>query len=114
MTRRVAAAGGRWETDVVPGWGTTVTATLPLAAGGAEAVAATWPAAASGAVRRARLNARELEVLDGIARGLRNRAIAAELRLSEHTVKFHVRNLLEKLGVSSRGEAAALVRVNQG
>ncbi|GAB7052138.1 hypothetical protein JCM9534A_72640 [Catenuloplanes indicus JCM 9534] len=33
-------------------------------------------------------------MLDGIARGLRNRANAAELRLSEHTVKFHVLNLL--------------------
>ncbi|WP_306839372.1 helix-turn-helix domain-containing protein [Catenuloplanes nepalensis] len=50
----------------------------------------------------------------GIARGLRNRAIVAELRLSEHTVTFHVCDLLEKLDVSSRGEAAALVCVNQG
>ncbi|MDP9795875.1 DNA-binding NarL/FixJ family response regulator [Catenuloplanes nepalensis] len=38
----------------------------------------------------------------------------AELRLSEHTVTFHVCDLLEKLDVSSRGEAAALVCVNQG
>ena len=57
-----------------------------------------------------RLNPREVEVLTGIAQGLRNRAIAERLQPSEHTVKFHVRNILEKLAVTSRGEAAALIR----
>ncbi|GAA2588644.1 response regulator transcription factor [Winogradskya consettensis] len=97
VTRRLAALGGSWEVDAVPGWGTTVTASLPL---GIEAPADVRPLD--------RLNPRELEVLAGIAQGLRNRAIAERLQLSEHTVKFHVRNILDKLQVSSRGEAAAL------
>ncbi|MEH0554004.1 response regulator transcription factor [Streptomyces sp. B21-101] len=44
----------------------------------------------------------------GIWRGRRNRHIAEELHISENTVKFHVTNILDKLGVASRGEAAAL------
>ncbi|WP_345409919.1 response regulator transcription factor [Nonomuraea salmonea] len=38
-----------------------------------------------------------------MALGHRNRAIAARLNISENTVKFHVANILGKLGVSSRG-----------
>jgi DNA-binding NarL/FixJ family response regulator len=54
------------------------------------------------------LTEREAEALRGIARGLSNRAIAAELGIAENTVKNHVRGVLEKLGVSSRTEAAML------
>ncbi|WPB95214.1 response regulator transcription factor [Streptomyces malaysiensis] len=54
------------------------------------------------------LGTRELEVLEQLARGRRNRQIAQQLHISESTVKFHVANILEKLGVTSRGEAAAL------
>ncbi|MBD2829698.1 response regulator transcription factor [Streptomyces globisporus] len=42
--------------------------------------------------------------------GLSNRAVAEELHIGETTVKFHVRNILKKLDVSSRGQAAALAR----
>lgn len=52
------------------------------------------------------LTDRELQALRGIARGLSNRAIAAELGIAENTVKNHVRAVLEKLGVASRTEAA--------
>jgi DNA-binding NarL/FixJ family response regulator len=51
------------------------------------------------------LTAREREVLDWLALGLSNRAIAERLGISEHTVKFHVASLYGKLGVSSRAEA---------
>ncbi len=51
------------------------------------------------------LTAREREVLDWLALGLSNRAIADRLRISEHTVKFHVTSIYGKLGVSSRAEA---------
>jgi DNA-binding CsgD family transcriptional regulator len=44
-------------------------------------------------------------VLDWLALGLSNRAIAARLGISEHTVKFHVASIYGKLGVSSRAEA---------
>lgn len=52
------------------------------------------------------LTPREQEVLTLLARGLTNRAIAFELAISEHTVKFHVNALLSKLGAQSRTEAA--------
>jgi DNA-binding CsgD family transcriptional regulator len=53
------------------------------------------------------LTTRELEVLRLVAAGRSNRAIAAELVISEHTVARHVQNLFAKLGVSSRAAATA-------
>jgi DNA-binding CsgD family transcriptional regulator len=53
------------------------------------------------------LTPRELEVLRFVAAGKTNRAIAAELVLSERTVDRHVSNILTKLGVSSRAAATA-------
>jgi DNA-binding NarL/FixJ family response regulator len=52
------------------------------------------------------LSARELEVLEAVARGLTNRAVAAELFLSDQTVKRHLRRIFRKLGVANRTEAA--------
>ena len=52
------------------------------------------------------LSERELEVLRLIARGMPNKDIAAELVISQNTVRNHVRNILEKLRVRSRVEAA--------
>ncbi|TQK52766.1 regulatory LuxR family protein [Streptomyces sp. SLBN-118] len=94
---RLDALGGRLDVDAVPGWGTTVTATIPL---GAPPAVQADPLGS--------LGARELEVLTHLARGHRNRVIAEELHISESTVKFHVANILTKLGVASRGEASAL------
>ncbi|MCX7707729.1 MAG: response regulator transcription factor [Anaerolineae bacterium] len=56
------------------------------------------------------LTPREREVLSLIARGASDREIAQELTVSLYTVKAHVRNLLQKLQVSSRHEAARLMR----
>jgi DNA-binding NarL/FixJ family response regulator len=56
------------------------------------------------------LSARELQVLDLVAAGLQNKEIATALYISVLTVKRHVQNILEKLGVSSRYEAAAVYR----
>ena len=53
------------------------------------------------------LTERELEVLRLVAAGRGNRDIAAELFISPKTASVHVSNILGKLGVSSRGEAAA-------
>lgn len=55
---------------------------------------------------RDRLTARELEVLSLIAHGQSNKLIARALELSPHTVKRHVANLLAKLCLASRGQAA--------
>jgi DNA-binding NarL/FixJ family response regulator len=51
------------------------------------------------------LTPREMEVLQLLADGLTNRAIAQRLSISEHTVKFHVNSILGKLGAQSRTEA---------
>lgn len=54
------------------------------------------------------LTPRELEVLNLVAEGAGNKEIATRLRISEHTVKFHVASILSKLGAESRTEAVAL------
>lgn len=50
------------------------------------------------------LTPRELEIVRGVARGLRNRAIAEELFITEGTVKVHLHNIYEKVGVEGRVE----------
>ncbi|MGH2824902.1 MAG: helix-turn-helix domain-containing protein, partial [Thermoleophilaceae bacterium] len=59
------------------------------------------------------LTARELQVLRLVAAGATNRAIAAELVLSERTVDRHVSNIFTKLGVSSRAAATAYAYEHQ-
>ena len=54
------------------------------------------------------LTRRELEILSSLAAGRTNKEIAAEKAVSANTVKYHIRNLFEKLGVSNRGQAIAL------
>jgi len=52
------------------------------------------------------LTAREIEVLEHIVAGNSNKAIANRLNISEATVKSHINNILNKLGVSDRTQAA--------
>jgi DNA-binding NarL/FixJ family response regulator len=54
------------------------------------------------------LTAREVEVLRLMARGQRNKQLAALLNISEHTAKFHVSSVLAKLGARTRTEAVTI------
>lgn len=70
-----------------------------------------WRAAGGDVVPRVggeALTPREVEVLEMLAEGLANKAIAVRLGISDHTVKFHVAAILERLGVESRAEAVAV------
>ena len=55
---------------------------------------------------------REREVLELLVRGLTNRQIAATLSITEKTAEGHVSNILAKLGVASRGQAAGYAIAN--
>lgn len=98
---RAETLGGTVEAESTPGWGCRVAARLPL---DMPAPVAGSPALEALAV----LAPREVEVLEHLVAGRRNRVIAERLGVSESTVKFHVASVLRKLGVSTRGEAAAL------
>jgi NarL family two-component system response regulator YdfI len=54
------------------------------------------------------LTPREIEVLRMLAEGMGNKAIARQLSISDHTVKFHVSSIFAKLNASSRTEAVTL------
>ncbi|WP_243399009.1 LuxR C-terminal-related transcriptional regulator [Cryobacterium zongtaii] len=100
LTARVAALGGTLGVQATAGWGSELTVSLPLDAPSAPLAPATeWG-----------LSPREQGVLALVASGARNKAIAADLSISENTVKFHVANLLRKVGASTRAELASLAR----
>ncbi|WP_263359112.1 response regulator [Acidicapsa ligni] len=51
---------------------------------------------------------RELDVLRGVSKGKANKIIAADLNISEHTVKNHIKSILSKLGASDRTDAVVI------
>jgi len=59
------------------------------------------------------LTPRELEVLELLAKGLSNRDIAGVLGISAHTAKFHVAQILAKIGAATRAEAV-LIGIQRG
>jgi DNA-binding NarL/FixJ family response regulator len=65
-------------------------------------------AALAAQVPRPDLSAREVQVLGLIVRGMPNKQIAYALSIAEHTVKNHVKNILSKLGVQDRTQAATV------
>ncbi|GGC89357.1 DNA-binding response regulator [Tersicoccus solisilvae] len=104
-----AGAAGYLLKDAPPD---EIIAAVRAAAVGQTALA---PAVASRLLTRMRdtrtaLSARELEVLDLVARGRSNTEIARELHVSETTVKSHLAHIYPKLGVSSRTAAVAAAR----
>ncbi len=64
-------------------------------------------------MNRPQLSPREQEVLQLVAQGKSNQAIADDLHLSESAIKYHVNNILSKLGVSDRTQAT-IVAIKRG
>ena len=105
---------------VLPTWASPreIQTAIEAAAGGlvvlhpdvAEHVAITSgaPSSASSALPGQQLSPRESEILNLLAAGLGNKEIAWRLKISEHTVKFHVTSIFNKLNASSRAEAVAI------
>jgi DNA-binding NarL/FixJ family response regulator len=109
-----AGAAGYLLKDVQPA--ELAAAIRTVAAGGAllaPAVTARVLQEVAGPQADAGLTAREREVLALLARGRSNKEIAAQLVLSEKTVKTHVSSILGKLGVADRTQAA-LLAVREG
>jgi DNA-binding CsgD family transcriptional regulator len=99
VRQRVLALNGRLAFEATPGWGTEMSVVMPLDP----------PPALSAAPPAWDLGPREIEVLELLIAGQRNREIAAGLGISENTVKFHVAKIFRKLGVASRAKATAFV-----
>ena len=102
-----ALADARWGARVPTVLLDELRALAPWAAG----LRGAGPSAAAGAADEG-LSAREREVLQCLAAGDSNKVIARTLDISPHTVKRHVANILDKLALSSRGQAAAWWRDN--
>jgi len=113
----VEEARSQW---VQHNWGRGLRAILPRQSGEAELEAAltavsqglvlTHPdflAPAAVLATASPLSAREHEVLTFLALGRSNKEIAAHMTISEHTVKFHLASIFQKLEASSRSEAVA-------
>jgi NarL family two-component system response regulator YdfI len=66
------------------------------------------PPSAAGDSMEGALSPRESEILNLLAAGLGNKEIASQLKSSEHTVKFHVTSIFNKLSASTRAEAVAV------
>ena len=84
-------------------------ASVPHAAKQAAHIGRTGAAASAGSPL-ACLTARETQILELLSEGHQNKLIAHKMSLSEHTVKVHVHNLLSKLHVTNRTQAAAAYR----
>jgi two-component system NarL family response regulator len=74
--------------------------------GGQTYLPAAVAASLAAQLPRPELSAREVQVLGLIVRGMANKQIAFSLSIAEHTVKNHVKNILSKLGVQDRTQAA--------
>jgi LuxR family maltose regulon positive regulatory protein len=103
-------AGQRAELTAAARFAAAVRAGAADDAGDDTAAETRSAATAAGRAGDDGLSQREREVLERIAAGDSNKVIARDLDISPHTVKRHVANILDKLALSSRGQAAAWLR----
>jgi signal transduction histidine kinase/DNA-binding CsgD family transcriptional regulator len=101
-----AATGGQLEINSVIGVGTQVRVLLPLELPKLAATPQRTIEDSESFVES--LTSRECDVLGAVTGGLTNKQIAVQLGISDRTVQFHLSNVLSKLGVASRTEAAVL------
>ena len=81
---------------------------MVLASAMMQRMIALHPLEAQGEAAPVRLTPEETACLTGIARGLKNAEIAAEMGVTPHTVRYHLKKLFKKLGVANRAEAAVV------
>ncbi|WP_449277744.1 LuxR C-terminal-related transcriptional regulator [Leucobacter sp. GX24907] len=103
VQQRMHALAAELSVEHTAGWGTEMSMAIPL-----DPPRTLVAASVTGDLRP-----REVEVLQLLVAGYRNRAIASELNISENTVKFHVSRILHALGVGSRAEAIAAVHAER-
>ncbi|MGO1628597.1 LuxR C-terminal-related transcriptional regulator [Microbacterium sp.] len=96
IVEQVSHLDGTMRVASTPGWGTEMNITIPLDP-------------PEPALDGSDLTDREREIMRQVASGARNREIADEIGVSEHTVKFHVSKLLRRTGTRNRAELAALL-----
>lgn len=88
-------------------------AAIRAAAAGKSRLSPEVAAALASAVRlprKLRITEREREILALVAEGMANKAIATRLDITERTVKFHVGELLGRLGATNRAQAVAIAQ----
>ena len=85
---------------------TTAAVMRQFATGADEAPAAAAPASSSRERERSLLSQREREIVALVAQGFKNKEMAEKMFISEQTVKNHLHNIFDKLGVSDRLELA--------
>lgn len=100
IAERVSALDGELRVTSTRGWGSEVSVSLPLDP----------PTDVEHPLTDVALSPREREVFHLLATGAANKDIAAELGISENTVKFHMSNLLRKAGARSRAALVAQTR----
>ena len=99
VQQRVLALHGEVTVTATTGWGSDMSVVLPLDP----------PGLRNDDSKLAGLTLRELEVVERVVTGHRNREIALELGISENTVKFHLSKVFRQLNIRSRAELAAIV-----
>jgi DNA-binding NarL/FixJ family response regulator len=115
FVRQALQAGARgyllWDTgaeELIQAIRAVLQGLMVLHPSAGEALLGDELAASSPAPSAEPLTPREREVLHLLVQGLPSKTIASRLRLSEHTVKFHIGSIMTKLGAASRTEAVTL------